>query len=131
MQELQWLGELGSTAALQVILGLLIFMAIKYYLPKLTEEHRKQLAQSRQDFREIVEDLRTSFEKAVDDIEESLKELEHDNTRSADEMREFIRLYISQVSGDDVKKNRVLSDRVFHESHDHSSRRDKDYENEI
>ena len=129
MQELQWLGELGSTAALQVILGLLIFMAIKYYLPKLTEEHRKQLDQSRQDFREIIEDLRTSFEKAVDDIEESLKELEHDNTKSATEMREFIRLYISQVSGDDVKKNRVLSDRVF-DHDDDLQRKRSEYEND-
>ena len=83
MQEIQWLAELGSTAALQVILGLLIFLAIKYYLPKLTEEHRKQLDQSRNDFKEIIADLRLSFEKAIDDIEESLKELEDDNTKSA------------------------------------------------
>ena len=129
MQEIQWLAELGSTAALQVILGLLIFLAIKYYLPKLTEEHRKQLDQSRNDFKEIIADLRLSFEKAIDDIEESLKELEDDNTKSATEMREFIRLYISQVSGDDVKKNRVLSDRVF-DHDDEPKRKRSDYDDE-
>lgn len=118
MEELKWLSELGSTAALQVILGVLIFMAIKYYLPKLTEEHRKQLDQSREDFREMVNELRTGFDKAVDDIEESIAELEHDNTESAKEMRGFIRLYISQVSGDDVKKHSVLTQNIFNHEDD-------------
>ena len=105
--------ELGSTAALQVILGIVIFMAIKYYLPKLTEEHRKQLEQSRSDFRYILNTLREDWMKAVDDIEESLAELEKDNTNSAKEMREFIRLYVSQVSQGDVKKHEVLTERIF------------------
>tara|TARA_R100000008_G_scaffold84656_1_gene72653 strand:+ start:1965 stop:2318 length:354 start_codon:yes stop_codon:yes gene_type:complete len=77
------LTELGSTAFIQLLLGIVIYLAITKYLPRVAQEHKEQIENQRTDFMTQLDKLENNrheaviaFQKTIDDLETAVEKNE-------------------------------------------------------